>query len=60
MRAVFAKAGGVSAWEEPGVIRVETSADAAAKLIDPSVRAQLRSTTHDIVTAATLALMTTG
>jgi CRP-like cAMP-binding protein len=58
MRAVFAKAGGASAWDEPGVIRVEVPTDAAAKLIDPSVRAELRSTTHDIVTAATLALMT--
>lgn len=58
MRAVFAKAGGVSAWDEPGVIRVEVPSDAAARLIDPAVRAEVRATTHDIVTAATLALMT--
>lgn len=58
MRAVFAKAGGAGAWDEPGVVRVEVSTDAAAELIDPSVRSELRSTTHDIVTAATLALMT--
>ncbi len=36
MRAVFAKAAGVTAWDEPGVIRVEVAAEAAAALIDRS------------------------
>jgi RimJ/RimL family protein N-acetyltransferase len=56
MRRVFAKVGATSAFEEPGVVHVELAAAAAAQLLEQSLRAQLHGATHDIVTAAGLAL----
>jgi CRP-like cAMP-binding protein len=56
MRAVFAKAGGVSSFDEPGVIRVEIDPTRAAGLLDEGLRQELQTAVHDIVTAATLAL----
>jgi CRP-like cAMP-binding protein len=60
MRAVFAKAGGVSAFDEPGVIRVEVDPVAAADLLPSGPRHELQGAVHDIVTAASLALMAPG
>jgi RimJ/RimL family protein N-acetyltransferase len=60
MRAVFAKAGGVSSYAEPGVIHTEIDAGAAASLLDAGLRQELRLATHDIVTAASLALTAPG
>jgi RimJ/RimL family protein N-acetyltransferase len=60
MRAVFAKAGGVSSYAEPGVIHTEIDAGAAASLLDAGLRQELRIATHDIVTAASLALTAPG
>jgi CRP-like cAMP-binding protein len=57
MRAVFAKAGGAGHFGEPGVLRIDVSAEAAAALLAPEVRGRLRTMTHDVVTAASLALM---
>ncbi|MEY2420708.1 MAG: protein lysine acetyltransferase [Acidimicrobiaceae bacterium] len=56
MRRVFAKAGATSAFSEPGVIRAEMATSAAAELLEPSLRSRLHEATHDIVTAAGLAL----
>lgn len=56
MRTVLAKAGGKSAYDEPGVLEVSVLPDRAAALLDPEVRAAIASSVHDIVTAATLAL----
>jgi GNAT superfamily N-acetyltransferase len=60
MRAVLAKAGGVSTFAEPGVVRVALDPEAAAALLDPLRREELRAAVHDIVTAASLALTTPG
>jgi RimJ/RimL family protein N-acetyltransferase len=60
MRAVFAKAGGVSHFAEPGVIAVEIDSAAAAAVLDLELRQGLRAAVHDIVTAASLALMAPG
>lgn len=60
MRAVFAKAGAVSDWDEPGVVRIQVASATAAGLVEPDVRAELEAATHDIVTAATLALTNLG
>jgi CRP-like cAMP-binding protein len=60
MRAVFAKAGGVTAYSEPGVVRIEVRTEAAASLLEAGLRHQIRSAVHDIVTAASLALVHPG
>ncbi len=60
MRAVFAKAGGVSAFDEPGVIRVEVDPVGAADLLPSGPRRELQAAVHDVVTAASLALMDPG
>jgi RimJ/RimL family protein N-acetyltransferase len=60
MRAVLAKAGGVSTFAEPGVVRVGLDPGAGAALLDPLRREELRAAVHDIVTAASLALTTPG
>ena len=56
MRAVFAKAGATTAFWEPGVVRAELATSAAAALLEPDLRSRLFTATHDIVTAAGLAL----
>ena len=56
MRTVFAKAAATTAFSEPGVIHVDLATAAAAELLEPRLRAELREATHDIVTAAGLAL----
>lgn len=56
MRAVFAKAGATTGFSEPGVVRAEMATAAAADLLEPELQAALRAATHDIVTAAGLAL----
>jgi CRP-like cAMP-binding protein/GNAT superfamily N-acetyltransferase len=56
MRAVFLKAGAKTAFSEPGVVAVELDTVAAAALLEPSLRAAIDAATHDIVTAAGLAL----
>lgn len=58
MRAVFAKVEGTSHFDEPGVLRVEIEAAAAAGLLDDSIRQELASAVRDVVTAASLALAT--
>jgi CRP-like cAMP-binding protein len=60
MRAVFAKAGGATAFSEPGVVRIEVQTGAAASLLEAGLRHQIRSAVHDIVTAASLALVHPG
>jgi CRP-like cAMP-binding protein len=56
MRAVFAKVGGSSSFDEPGVVRVEMAAVGAARLLPESVREELATAVRDVVTAASLAL----
>jgi len=56
MRAVFAKAHPKTVFDEPGVLQVTFSSEAAAAVLDPELRARLSETVHDIVTAASLAL----
>ncbi len=56
MRAVFAKVDSSTHYDEPGVLMVETDATAAAALLPESLRAELASAVHDVVTAASLAL----
>ncbi len=58
MRAVFAKVEGTSRFDEPGVLRVEIEARAAAGLLGDSIRQELASAVRDVVTAASLALAT--
>lgn len=60
MRAVFAKVGGQSSFAEQGVLQVTMDPVVAAGLLDAGLRRQLAAATHDIVTAASLALMTTA
>ncbi|MEY2450972.1 MAG: protein lysine acetyltransferase [Acidimicrobiaceae bacterium] len=60
MRTVFAKAGAKTAFSEPGVVQAELDTAAAADLLEPGLRAELHVATHDIVTAAGLALTTSG
>jgi CRP-like cAMP-binding protein len=60
MRAVFAKAGGVTTYSEPGVVRIEVRTEAAAGLLEAGLRHQIRSAVHDTVTAASLALVHPG
>lgn len=56
MRAVFAKADPHTRFDEPGVLYVEVEPEAAAATLSPSVREELGSAVHDVVTAASLAL----
>jgi CRP-like cAMP-binding protein/GNAT superfamily N-acetyltransferase len=56
MRAVFTKASAVTAFSEPGVVAVQLDTAAAVALLEPSLRAAIDAATHDIVTAAGLAL----
>ena len=56
MRAVFAKAGASTAFDEPGVLRVTMTSEAAASVLPTSTRDLLAASVHDIVTAASLAL----
>jgi CRP-like cAMP-binding protein len=58
MRAVFAKAEGISHFDEPGVLRVQVEAAVAAELLDDPIRQELASAVRDVVTAASLALTT--
>jgi RimJ/RimL family protein N-acetyltransferase len=60
MRAVLAKAGGMSTFSEPGVVRVEVDPASAASLLETRVRREVRAAVHDIVTAASLALTNPG
>jgi CRP-like cAMP-binding protein/GNAT superfamily N-acetyltransferase len=60
MRAVFAKAGGITTFSDPGVVRIEVHPEAAAGLLEAGLRHQIRSAVHDIVTAASLALVHPG
>jgi CRP-like cAMP-binding protein len=57
MRAVFAKAGSHTSFDEPGLVYVTMEARRAAELLDPQLRSQLGSAVHDVVTAASLALV---
>ncbi|HVA73097.1 MAG TPA: GNAT family N-acetyltransferase [Acidimicrobiales bacterium] len=56
MRAVFAKAGATTVFEEPGVLRVTMASEAAASVLPNATRDLLAAAVHDIVTAASLAL----
>lgn len=56
MRAVFAKAGGVSRYDEPGLVHVTMEPARAAALLPPDTERAVASTVHDVVTAASLAL----
>ena len=56
MRAVFAKAGAHTEFDEPGVVRVTVDPARAAALLDPGTDRALASAVHDVVTAASLAL----
>ncbi len=57
MRAVFAKAGGETSREEPGVVSVSIESVKAASLLEPAIRREVADSVHDIVTAASLALV---
>jgi CRP-like cAMP-binding protein len=57
MRAVFSKAAGKSEFSEPGVLRVTLGSGAAAGVLDQPARSLLAAAVHDIVTAASLALI---
>jgi RimJ/RimL family protein N-acetyltransferase len=57
MRAVFAKAGGQSRFDEPGLLNVTVEPARAAALLDPLLAAAIASAVHDVVTAASLALI---
>lgn len=57
MRAVFAKASGVTTRDEPGVLAVTMSPDDASKLLAPASRAAIAPAVRDIVTAASVALV---
>jgi CRP-like cAMP-binding protein len=56
MRAVLAKAGAETHYDEPGVVRVTVDPARAAGLLDPTTGAVLAGAVHDLVTAASLAL----
>ncbi|HET6964809.1 MAG TPA: GNAT family N-acetyltransferase [Acidimicrobiales bacterium] len=56
MRAVFAKAGGHSRYDEPGLVQVDVEPARAAALLDPATDRDIASAVHDVVTAASLAL----
>lgn len=57
MRAVCAKADGKATRDEPGVVIVTMETQKAALLVDPAIRGQLADAVHDIVTAASVALV---
>lgn len=56
MRTVFAKAGAVSQYDEPGLVHVSLDAAKAAALLESATRLALVASVHDVVTAASLAL----
>ncbi len=56
MRRVFAKAGGETRFDEPGLVLVSVDPERAAGLLDPAIRSSLAEAVHDVVTAASLAL----
>lgn len=57
MRRVFAKAGARSRYDEPGVIQVAVEPERAAALLDEATAQALGSAVHDVVTAASIALV---
>ncbi len=57
MRAVFAKADGVTSRDEPGVVSVSIESVKAASLLEPEIRTEIADSVRDIVTAASLALV---
>lgn len=56
MRRVFAKADGVTHFDEPGVVLVSLDPHRAAALLDETTRSQIGDSVRDVVTAASLAL----
>lgn len=56
MRAVLAKAGGRTSYDEPGLLLVTVDPLRAAALLDAATAAAIASSVHDVVTAASLAL----
>lgn len=56
MRAVFAKAGATSSFDDPGVIKVVVEPERAAGLLDADTRRVIAAAVHDVVTAASVAL----
>ena len=56
MRRVFAKAGGNTRFDEPGLVLVSVEPERAAQLLDADVRRRIAESVHDVVTAASLAL----
>jgi CRP-like cAMP-binding protein len=56
MRAVFAKAGAVASFGDPGEVHIELTPGAAAALLDDGRRIELDLAVRDIVQAAGLAL----
>lgn len=56
MRRVFAKAEGLTHFDEPGLVRVSVDPERAAALLDSDIRRQLAEAVRDVVTAASLAL----
>lgn len=56
MRRVFAKAGGHSRFDDPGLVLVSVEPERAAGLLDAHVRRRIAGSVHDVVTAASLAL----
>ncbi len=57
MRAVFAKASGVTTRDEPGVLAVRLEPDKASELLAPPTREAVGAAVRDIVTAASVALI---
>jgi CRP-like cAMP-binding protein len=56
MRAVLAKAGAVSRYDEPGLLHLSVLPTRAASLLDGTIRSAIATSVRDIVTAASLAL----
>ena len=56
MRAVFAKAGGHTRYDDPGLVHVTVDPVRAAGLLEPATEQALATSVHDVVTAASLAL----
>lgn len=56
MRAVFAKAGARTRFDEPGLLYLTMDARRAGDLLDRDMKERLGSAVHDVVTAANLAL----
>lgn len=56
MRAVFAKAGGLTRYDEQGVVLVTVDPVRAAALLEPALQAAIASAVRDVVTAASLVL----